>query len=292
MPEVIVQSGNDFHFQNTVDSHGWRNLLPFAFVEEINEVTRIQQLKDGTVVKLFISEHSDGIHARVEGVDGLSEEQRGEIHDLLHRCFSVHWDLTPFYTAMQAHPNYHWIEQKQVGRIFVSPTVWEDLAKTLLTTNTTWAQTKQMVRRLCELGEPYSDTEFSFPTPEKIAAIPFQEFSDHVRIGYRAPYLHELATKIANNELNPEAWYHQQYNSRDLYKEMRALKGFGDYAVGTVMRLLGYFDYIAIDTVCRASYKHVAKSETATDKEIRRYYEPFGEWQGLAMWMDVLREDR
>ena len=58
------------------------------------------------------------------------------------------------------------------------------------------------------------------------------------------------------------------------------------------MRLLGYFDYIAIDTVCRASYKHVAKSETATDKEIRRYYEPFGEWQGLAMWMDVLREDR
>ena len=37
--------------------------------------------------------------------------------------------------------------------MLVSPTVWEDLAKTLLTTNTTWAMTKSMVARLAALGD-------------------------------------------------------------------------------------------------------------------------------------------
>jgi hypothetical protein len=41
----------------------------------------------------------------------------------------------------------------RAGRLLVSPTVWEDLAKTLLTTNTTWGATVQMCRRLLTLGE-------------------------------------------------------------------------------------------------------------------------------------------
>ena len=73
---------------------------------------------------------------------------------------------------------------------------------------------------------------------------------------------------------------------------MKSLKGFGDYAAGTVARMLGHFDRMAIDTACHAMFaarhnKGVKGSET----DIKRRYAQFGRWQGLVMWMDIMRHN-
>jgi hypothetical protein len=57
-----------------------------------------------------------------------------------------------------------------------------------------------------------------------------------------------------------------------------------------MLRLLGRFDKLAIDTECRAAYKRITGSTTATDAEIRGYYDRFGEWRGLVMWMNIMRD--
>ena len=194
-----------------------------------------------------------------------------------------------FYTAIREHKGYDFIEAERLGRIMVSPTVWEDLAKTLMTTNTTWSQTIAMVGRLCQLGDAYPDGGHAFPTPQQVASISLNDLSHHIRAGYRASYLSELAQGIVSGAVAVESWYERKIPSDDLYKAVKSLKGFGDYSAGTMLRLLGHFDRLAIDTACRATYKFVTGSQTATDREIRDYYEPFGEWRGLAMWMDVLR---
>jgi hypothetical protein len=71
---------------------------------------------------------------------------------------------------------------------------------------------------------------------------------------------------------------------------VKALKGFGDYAAGSILKLLGHFDRLATDTECRAVYIDINDGVPAqNDAEIAAYYEPFGQWRGLFQWMDVMR---
>ena len=86
------------------------------------------------------------------------------------------------------------------GRMLRSPTVWEDVVKTICTTNCTWALTRVMVRALVsELGDPAAGhlgdpLANAFPTPAAMAARDEAFYREVVRAGYRAPRFVELAT--------------------------------------------------------------------------------------------------
>ena len=108
--------------------------------------------------------------------------------------------------------------RRGAGRLLKAPTVWEDLVKTLLTTNTTWAMTRQMVGRLVTLGAAHADGH-AFPTPEQVAALTPDALNDHVRAGYRGAYLHDLAVAIVEGRVDVEGWYNSDLPNRtDLYK--------------------------------------------------------------------------
>lgn len=286
---MILETPADFHFHAVVMSHGWYMLSPFRYDESAGVLTRVQRLDEKTLVRIQIQSHEQGVKIMLEGVDSPSENQLKSIRQIVARCLNFDWKLDDFYALLRPDSRYDWVLQHQVGRILICPTVWEDLCKTLLTTNTTWSQTIAMSARLCQLGDAFKD-EHVFPTPHQIAALPLDDFSGHVRAGYRAAYLHQLAQKIVSGELNVEAWYQNEMSSEALYKAIRALKGFGDYASGTMLRFLGRFDRIAIDTACRAAYKRVTGDEIATDASIRAYYESFGQWRGLVMWIDIMEK--
>jgi 3-methyladenine DNA glycosylase/8-oxoguanine DNA glycosylase len=162
-----------------------------------------------------------------------------------------------------------------------------EYVKTLFTTNTVWRATIQMCERFNTLGEPYPGGGHAFPTPERVAALSFDDLHAQVRAGYRDAYLHELARRIAEGEIEVESWRGRPSN--DLYKRITALKGFGDYAAGNMLKLLGHYDRLATDTVCRDVYKNQINNgvPAANDTEIAAYYERFGGWRGLAQWMDV-----
>ena len=208
------------------------------------------------------------------------------------RIFSLEWDLSAFYQAMRAHEGYQWLEAERRGRILVCPSLWEDLAKVLLTTNCSWAQTINMTGQLCRLGAPHpADANWQpFPSPQRIAALHIDEFSGAVRAGYRTGYLHELAQRIADGDIDLDRW--QDLNSDELFKAVKSLKGFGDYAAGTVARMLGHFDRMAIDTACHAMFaaRH-NKGVKGSEADIKRRYAQFGRWQGLVMWMDIMRHN-
>jgi hypothetical protein len=59
---------------------------------------------------------------------------------------------------------------------------------------------------------------------------------------------------------------------------------------GTMLRLVGRFDRLGIDTSCRSVFKEqLNEGKKASDDEIDSYYQPFGAKSGLALWMDVMR---
>ena len=302
MSEFRLAVPPDFRFLPTVFSHGWCDLLPFSFDESTRMLGRLHKLRDGLIVHVTVTmyEKTDDLTVTVhEKADDLTvttdttitPEQQAEIGALVGRCLSFDHDLTPFYDLVRALPEYSWIERARAGRMLVSPTVWEDLAKTLLTTNTTWAMTKGMVSRLVTLGDEAADEAHCFPTPEQIAALDPEALNREVRAGYRSTYLHTLAVAVAEGRLDVEAWRDPSLSSAEVYKALKQIKGFGDYAAGALMRLLGRFDQLGLDSVCRTMYaKRFNDGNPASDREIAAYYERFGDWRGLAVWMDVMRE--
>src|SRR5262245_18242558 len=294
MTTFILETPSGYRFWPSVTGHGWCDLLPFDSDDSARTLRRIQQLSDGGVVRLVVcADENEQVQVSVEGVkDNFDLSHELEIRLALAYSLGLDRDLSDFYALVRQHPRYQWIEQKAAGRLLSTPTVWEDLAKTLLTTNTTWNMTKVMVGRLNALGESYSGGGNAFPTPERIAAMSLNDLNAQVRAGYRGAYLHELAMRIANGELDVKSWRDPEIPSADLYKRVKSLKGFGDYAAGSLLILLGHLDRLATDTECRAAYKIINDAvAAASDKEIAAYYEPFGKWRGLVQWMDAMRDN-
>jgi 3-methyladenine DNA glycosylase/8-oxoguanine DNA glycosylase len=293
MTTITIPTPDGFRFVPTVRSHGWYMLPPFSYDAEGQVLRRIHRLSDGTSITLRVSDaaHSSALRVDIDSAGVRpTRRQQAEVAQLVRSCLNLTHDLAPFYRSLRGRPKYRWVAKLGAGRILVAPTVWEDMVKTLLTTNTTWAGTVGMCRRLATLGEPH-DGGHCFPTPERIAGMSLDDLSGHVRAGYRTAYLHRLATAVTDGSLDVESWRGAEVSGEDLYRRIRSIKGFGDYAAGSVLRLLGKYDRLAIDTSCRAAYQqHHNNGAKGSDGEIRAYYEPFGAWRGLVMWMDVMKQ--
>ncbi len=284
--------GDDFNFAAVVESHGWVELAPFKYVAgdapgSSGTLYRVHQMGNGRVVSIRVM--PDGNTSRKAFLNIQTEGQvyptdAHEIDAVVRAMLAVDRDMTVFYAALP--PGYDWVKAARVGRMLRAPSVWEDMVKTLLTTNTTWKQTTDMVKRLMDFGD---DSEFgrAFPTPAQIAAVDEAALTAHLKCGYRGAYLHELAAKIALGEMDVESWV--LLDSAALYKALHSLKGFGEYATGSIMRLLGHHDRLSIDSVARDAFERVHKYR-ATDAQIAAHYAPFGTWRGLMMWMDVLHD--
>lgn len=291
MPVITLSTPPHFKFWPSVVSHGWCDLPPYECDESARILYRIQRLNDGSIVRLVLRERDAGaVEVAVEGLAALSPGQENEIRAIAALILNLDRDLGNFYATLRGHPRYAWIEPLGAGRLLVSPSIWEDAVKTLFTTNTVWKMTIQMCQRLVTLGDPYPGGGHAFPTPERIAAMSPDDLNAHVRAGYRSAYLHELATNIVERKVDLEAWRDPALTSDDLYRRIKSLKGFGDYAAGNMLRLLGRFDRLATDSECRAVYRDSINGGSAAvhDREIAAYYEPFGQWRGLAQWMDVM----
>lgn len=273
----------DFSFAATINSHGWRDLTPFQYDPAAQTLTRVHAIGDKKAA-LTITAADSVLNVVVSGIEALTDTHQHELIQTVRRMFCLDWQVQNFYDFLRDYPGYEWVEQQQHGRMLVAPTVWEELVKTLFTTNTTWAQTKGMCARLCPPGAV-------FPTAEQIAAESLDSLSARLRAGYRTAYLHTLAEQVASGKLDVESWYNGGMTSAEVYQAVRSIKGFGDYAAGTLLRLLGYFDRLAIDTVARAAFKRITGGEAAADKAIQAYYAQFGDWRGLALWMDCIRSD-
>jgi N-glycosylase/DNA lyase len=201
-------------------------------------------------------------------------------------------NITAFYRLLVADNDFNWIPTQGAGRLLRSPTVFEDLVKMICTTNCSWALTQKMVTGLVEnLGRESSNGDRTFPTPEAMALMPLKFYVNEVRAGYRSEYLKLLADRVASRELDVEAWLTSPLSTAELMQELRGVKGVGPYAAENLLKLLGRYDGLALDSWTRAKFFSVRNNgRKTTDKKIARYYSRFKEWRGLALWCDMTRD--
>ena len=288
--EISTPAPRGFSFRRTAISHGWYALRPFE-LDQVNwTLTRVIDMGEARPVTVKVSESPGAIKVGVGRRLGKRAAEK-VLRDVRH-MLRLDDDLLEFYEMVRKDSDFEWIAGAGAGRMLRSPAVFEDVVKTICTTNCSWALTEKMVGAMVDaLGRESDDGLRAFPTPEAMAAVPEKFYRDEVRAGYRAPYLAELARRVAEGKLDVESWLTSDLPTKELQREMKRVKGVGDYAAENLLKLVGRYDCLALDSWVRAKFARARNRGRPTpDKKIERYYSRFGMWRGLALWCDMTRD--
>jgi N-glycosylase/DNA lyase len=198
-------------------------------------------------------------------------------------------DLSGFYEVAGADPELSWAAEG-AGRMLRSPTVFEDVVKTICTTNCAWSATVRMVGALVsELGIEAPGGGRTFPTAQAMAGAGERFYKDVVRAGYRGPYLRSLASDVAGGTLDLEALDDPELPDDEVAARLLALPGCGPYATAHMMMLLGRYSRLILDSWTRPKYAKL-RGRQASDKTIERRFRPYRDYAGLAFWLYLTRD--
>ena len=281
----------NFNFLRTALSHGWYALPPFSFNKDTKGLDRVLELSGRTLVTCTLIGRDHAIDVYVKSHEELNSQQRDEITAQLGTSLRLDEDFSHFYREARKHPEFRWIPRTGAGRMLRAPTVFEDAVKMICTTNCTWALTTLMVTNLVEMfGNGLAGSPHAFPTPEAIAGTSERILRSEIKAGYRSPYLLELADNVASKRLDLETWRSSSLSTEELFKDMRTVKGIGPYSAGNIMKLVGRYDYLGLDSWVRSRYSALYhKGRKVKDSTIERHYAPYGKWRGLFFWLEMTR---
>lgn len=293
--ELRGAGGEPIDFARTLLSHGVADLPPNSIAEDGSRLETV--LPAGDRVWLVRLERGGDGAARVGAAPGAAVPPAGERPHLVSRIrhmMRLDEDLSAFYAVAAADPALAWAAAG-AGRMLRSPTVFEDVVKTICTTNCTWSATVRMVSALVsELGAEAAGAEAAgaesrraFPTPEVVAEAGEPFFRDVARTGYRGAYLRTLASDVASGRLDLEQLTDPELGDAEVAERLLALAGVGPYAMAHMMMLLGRYRPLVLDSWTRPTYKRLAGRPRVTDKGIERAFRRYREFAGLAFWLTL-----
>jgi N-glycosylase/DNA lyase len=285
-------SGEPVDLWRTIVSHGVASLPPAEVDEDARVMTVTVPLPRGRPRTIRLREGRGGA-ARVEVLGQKpSPSAQKAIRDVLRRMLNLQENLAPLYAVAADDPDLAWITAG-AGRMFRSPTVFEDVVKTICTTNCTWSATVRMVTALVDrLGEE-SAGGFgrAFPTPAAMASARPTFYRDVVRAGYRGAYLRSLAREVVKGSTELEELRDappEELPDDEVAARLLALPGVGPYAAAHVMMLLGRHSRLILDSWTRPTYAAL-NGRKAVDRQIERRFKRYGPYGGLAFWLFLTR---
>jgi N-glycosylase/DNA lyase len=294
---LVGAGGEPVDLWRTITSHGVAELPP-ARVDEEARTMEITLPANGGARTFRISAGRTG-SVRVEILGRVGARQVEHLTGAVRHILRLDEDLSEFYALAGRDRELAWAASG-AGRMVRSATVFEEVVKTVCTTNCTWSATQRMVGALVEhLGEqaPGAPAEGTsgraFPTAEAMAEAPEEWYRDVARAGYRGAYLRTLASSVASAELELEELgtaSEDELPDEEVERRLLALPGVGPYAAAHVMMLIGRYSPLILDSWTRPKYAKLNGAEMVPDKEIVARFEPYGRYAGLAFWLYLTRD--
>jgi 3-methyladenine DNA glycosylase/8-oxoguanine DNA glycosylase len=287
--ELVGAGGEPVDLRRTVASHGVADLPP----------NRIDEDSPGLETTIAVNGRARTIRvspgrarrARVELLDGrVSARDREAVLATVRHMLRLDEDLSRFYALVDGDADLGWVA-RGAGRMLRSPTVFEDVVKTVCTTNCAWSGTVRMVTALVEQLGAEGRHGRAFPSPAAMADAPDDFYREVARAGYRGPYLRAIAAAAADGSLDLE-----QLDGRsdlpddEVAQRLLALPGVGPYAAAHVMMLLGRYGRLILDSWTRPKYARLAGKKTVGDKTIERRFRRYKDFAGLAFWLHLTRD--
>jgi 3-methyladenine DNA glycosylase/8-oxoguanine DNA glycosylase len=287
--ELRGAGGEPVDLWRTLTSHGVAELPPQRLDEEARTLETTLALPLGRARTIRIRAGRRGF-ALVEATEGrVGAAEGAALADAARHVLRLDEDLSGFYEAAQDDPDLSWVTSG-AGRMLRSPSVFEDVVKTICTTNCTWSATVRMTTALVsELGIEAPDGRRTFPTPAAMAAAGEDFYKDVVRAGYRGAYLRALAADAADGSLDLEALNDPGLDDDEVAERLLALPGCGPYATAHMMMLLGRYSRLILDSWTRPKYARL-NGRKAADRTIERRFRRYGRYAGLAFWLYLTRD--
>jgi 3-methyladenine DNA glycosylase/8-oxoguanine DNA glycosylase len=287
--ELVGAGGEPVDLGRTLLSHGFVELPPMRIDEEVPAL-EVTLLADGRTARTIDIRAGRKGHARITMV-GRAPSQRlaDKLLARARHILALDEDLSAFYELVSADVDLAWA-RAGAGRMVRSPTVFEDVIKTICTTNTVWSATTKMVTALVtNLGSAAPGGRHAFPTPEAMADQDERFYTDVVRAGYRGPYLRAIAGDVAEQKLDLEALLGPELPDAEVESRLLALPGVGPYATAQMLMLLGRYSRLILDSWSRPKYAKL-RGRKASDKTIERRFRRYKRYAGLAFWLYVTRD--
>ena len=280
-----LHSPASFNLAAVVRSHGWIQMTPFEETAQHGLGYTIR-LSTGKVLRFEVE--ADELLLCVSTSEKLRADEQEELTENIRWMLDLEQDFSEFYGLARLEPKLAKMVSRQAGRVLRSPTLFEDVLRTMLTTNTLWKHTLRMCRELTSrYGEalPSEPAQHAFPTPEALTRIEEPTLREQCRMGYRAPYVTELAHRVASGVLDLEAIKLSSLPTPELRKELMTIKGVGGYAAANLLMLLGRYDYVPVDSwALKVVSDEFFAGEKITPKQVHETFEKWGKWQGLVYW--------
>jgi N-glycosylase/DNA lyase len=296
---LVGPGGEPVDLWRVLLSHGCA-LLPPGYLDESTRAFEVTLPMDGGRPRIVQIAPGRPGHARLTVVgQPPSAGQTAALVRAARHILRLDEDLSPFYALIHRDPDLAWAV-RGAGRMAREMTVFEDVVKTICTTNCTWAATERMVRALvAHLGTPAAGAPRTgwrgrtFPTPEAMAAARPGFYRSVVRAGYRGPYLRSLARMVADRVVDLEALGRarpEEVPDEEVERRLRALPGVGPYAAAHIMLMLGRYSRPILDAWTRLKYARLIGRRRVSDAAIVRRFRRYGRYAGLAFWLVLTRD--
>lgn len=277
----------------TCHTHGWINLAPFSW-DETHSRLEFALLMASKAVDVSIQQDDHSIEAVICSETKINSKPLKCLDYTLARILGLEEETTGlFKTAILIGGSYPKLMRKGAGRLLRGATLWEDAAKTLFTTNCSWALTQKMCEKICSsaFSIPSPSGRYPFPLPSFIAKESPSDLRKKLPVGYRAEYL-KLLAKVFRDDPELSGLESGKHSYEEASNLAAKLKGFGPYARTHLLIIAGYYEKIPIDSEVLGYIKGHFKSRHAI-KFIERRYRAWGRnaWWGFKLEKMLRRQN-
>lgn len=286
MPSVTVSVPRDFVLWRDACSYGYFLLAPNQWIPSEKTLLRPLRLKNGPVA-CAVSQTGKGKSLRVETSRTLKATEKGELNSQLTRMLRLDMTTAQVNEFHKLDPRW-----KKTGeaRLCRSPTLFEDLVKTVTSCNVTWPGTRGMNRRLCEvLGEGAASGK-CFPTPQILAKQRPAFLRGRCGVGYRDERLVQLAKMYAKGAIDVRWLEGAATPTEEIREYLLELPGIGPYAAANILQLLGRYELLPCDSEAVRHGREVLGmkgSSARVAKQVAKHFEQYGKYCFLSYWFEL-----
>lgn len=286
---------DDFDLPRDACSYGYFLLAPNLWNPDDLSLSRPLDLDGGPAAVRISQPSRPGGPLRADADRTLDPAERKEVRSQVVRMLRLDEGASHAARFHALDPRF-----KKAGRfrLFRSPTLFEDVIKTVTSCNVTWTSTILMNRRLCECFGRGG----SFPSAPRLARTPPALLRGRCSVGYRDRRIVEIARLFTGRSIttgatprrippidartleNPAA------SDQAVLDSLLALPGIGPYAAANIMQLLGRYSRLPLDT---ESVRHgrtilgFKGSPTQIMNRVRNHFAPMGDQAFRSYWFEL-----
>ncbi|MBX3410416.1 MAG: hypothetical protein KF859_11090 [Phycisphaeraceae bacterium] len=298
MPTLRPHTPADYDLRRDCCSYGYFLLAPNSWDPRTCTLWRPLRTSEGVFLTHTAQPRGPGTPLRI-GITGRpGAAARREIAAQITRMLRLdepHETLRAFHTL-----DPRWAPSGR-GRLFRSPTLFEDVIKTVTSCNVTWPSTVTMNRRLCDVlgrpGQPPARLKAplsvrDFPTASTLSRARPASLRARCRVGYRDARIVELGKRFARLKGGIDAAWLENPSTPDdaVFDALIDLPGIGPYAAANIMQLMGRYRRLPLDTESvrhGRSILNMRGTPAAIMKRMAAHYAPFGEHAFRSYWLEL-----